>query len=134
MKVKGLDNKEYVWTLKDSSVLEYDRPRSKYHVACKELLKELFPCDKILEEVPLVGSGRLTFDFFLPLRKMAIEVQGQQHTNYSAYFHEDVFGYLRSKKRDNNKVRFCKINNIYLAELYYDEDLSTWKKTLCQNL
>ena len=102
MIVLGLDGQEYRWKLRGHGVQRDEvRPRSSYHLAARELLRSLFPADAILEEVPLPGCPEKLFaDFVLPLRRVAIEVQGEQHYTFISHFHRDKLGWLRSRNRD----------------------------------
>ena len=57
MKVLGLNGREYNLDLKKYIVRENDtKKKSKYHLAARELLKEIFSGYTILEEVKLPGS------------------------------------------------------------------------------
>lgn len=133
MKVIGLNGRTYTWNLVGRVVLGDDeRPRSKYHLLARELLTELYPLDRILEEVPLPGSDGLTGDFYIASAKLMIEVQGEQHYKYIPHFHTNLLGFIHSKKRDANKRTWCELNNIRLVELPYSEDTNGWKRRLGQ--
>ena len=60
----------------------------------------------------------LSFDFLLPARKIAIEVNGKQH-----YEPIDYFGGIKTFKKqqinDDIKRNYCKENNILLIEIPY---------------
>ena len=68
MKIIGLDGREYSWN--PSSCQANSSSRSSLHLKAKDLLDEMFPYDRILEELSLVGSrtsrrrGTLRADFF----------------------------------------------------------------------
>jgi len=64
-----------------------------------------------------VGS-RLSLDFYNANKKIAVEVQGAQHTQYVKFFHKNRFKYSDQLKRDEKKLDFCKANDIKLAEVY----------------
>lgn len=118
MKVIGLDDKEYKLKLFGHSEIDEDRPRSKWHLLAREILGKYFPFEKVLEEILLPGCGyTLYLDFFLPRRKLAIEVQGVQHKQYVPFFHGDINGYRDQLKRDFHKKNFCIKNNFTLLEL-----------------
>tara|TARA_A100001515_G_scaffold43660_1_gene34397 strand:- start:1451 stop:1720 length:270 start_codon:yes stop_codon:yes gene_type:complete len=74
----------------------------------------------VFEEFPVVGS-RLSLDFYNANKKIAIEVQGQQHTKYIKFFHQNRFKYLDQLKRDQNKEKFCDINNIILVTIFQND-------------
>lgn len=125
MKIKGLDGQ--VYNLK----FDTDLPGvcSGLHEFAREVLHEVFPCDTIAEEVVLPGSGNLRFDFFLPLRRLAVEVQGEQHYTQNSKFHKNTGEFIAGKNRDKAKKQFCKINNITLLELKYNEQ-SEWRNQI----
>ncbi len=133
MKVKGLDGKEHSLYLVDYQAKPSDdRPRSDLHLEVRSLLRTLYPSHRLLEEVPLPGSGGLYVDFFLPQLKLAVEAHGRQHYEYVPFFHgkDDVMGFLNSKKRDANKVRWFEINQITLVVCSYAEAKDVWKKRI----
>jgi len=127
MKVRDFNGREYSWKLTGHVPPKNDvHRRSQYHLRARSLLIAMFPTDQILEEVPLPGIG-LTGDFYLPLRKMLVEVHGEQHYKYVPHFHGDIKGFLRSKKNDTNKEEWCKINNIDYIVFPYNESDEDWE-------
>lgn len=127
MKVIGLDDAEHKLRLNPNC--SETENRSELHLTARLLLKELFPFDTISEEVEIPGSGGLRLDFFLPLRKIVLEVQGQQHYHYIRHFHQSAVGFLASKKRDQKKREFCENNNFMLIELKYNER-DNWREQI----
>lgn len=127
MKIKALDGQTYVLKF-DTEVPGYC---SGLHENAREILREVFPCDTIAEEVTLPGSGNLRFDFFLPLRRLAIEVQGQQHYEENSKFHRNTGEFNAGRSRDKAKSQFCKINKITLLELKYNEQ-SDWRRQIIE--
>jgi len=137
MKVKGINGKEYVWNLVGYDVFHDDsRKRSKYHVRARKIIKEVFNSYRILEEVKLPGSTSLHrksvlyLDFYIPTISLAIEVHGQQHYEYSSFFHKSKADFLKSKARDEDKIEWCTINNIKLITLKYSESDDEWRKRI----
>jgi hypothetical protein len=127
VKIKGLDGQ--VYTLKfDTELPGYC---SGLHELARSTLQEVFPCDTIAEEVILPGSGNMRFDFFLPLRRLAIEVQGEQHYSQNSKFHKNSGEFIAGKNRDKAKAQFCKINKITLLELKYNEQ-SDWRRQIIE--
>ena len=104
------------------------RPRSKLHLQTRELLKELFPTSRILEEVDIpVRRGQILYlDFYVLSNSMAVEVHGEQHYSYSSLFHGSKKDLLLQKKRDNEKAEWCEINGIKLVVLPFNEDINEW--------
>ena len=128
MKVIGLDGKTYSWT--SGNVPDHDdaRHRSSLHLLARTILKSMYPMDRILEESVLPGTGGLTADFWLPLRKTIVEVHGEQHYKFIPFFHNTMLNFYHSKKNDKNKIEWCEKNNIYLIELPFNESEQQWRK------
>jgi len=128
MKVHGLDGKLYQWNLTGHKPMKNDsRPRSSFHKRARILLQNLFPFEQILEELSLPGAGRLYADFFIPSKKLLVEVQGSQHSEFNPHFHGTERGFLEAKKRDSKKQQWAEINNFTLIEFPYDESDGEWK-------
>lgn len=137
MKVNGINGKEYTWNLTGYDVFNDDRrKRSKYHIRARDLLKEIFHSYRILEEVKLPGSTALNrksvlyLDFYIPSIMMGIEVHGQQHYEYCEFFHKSKADFLKSKARDEDKIDWCKLNNINLVVLKYSESDDEWRQRI----
>ncbi len=134
MKIKGLDGREHSWILESSE--KTDDNRSKLHLRARELIKSMFPYDKFYEDVTLPGSSParnksvLYADFFLPLRKLMIEVNGRQHEEYVRFFHGDKANFKKSIARDKNKLEWCEINNIRLVYLNHNENDDEWRNKI----
>lgn len=131
MKVKGLDGREYTWPPK-GHVVNYDdrRKRSEPHLKCRELLREMYPLDRVLEEVPLPGSNKLSADFYLPWRNIVIEVHGRQHYEFVQFFHGTKMNFIDAKNRDLKKIHWCNENNIGVVELPYNENNEEWRERI----
>lgn len=76
----------------------------------------------------------LPFDFYLPEYNIAIEMQGEIHYEEFLYgrskgFFGGVSGFLKRKKHDLLKTRFCRKNNVKLIHINYYEK-NTINKTL----
>lgn len=134
MKIIGLDGKEYNWN--PSSSQAKASKKSSLHVKARILLKEVFPYDRILEEVTLVGTsggihrarrGVLRADFFIPNRNLIIEVHGEQHFKFNGFFFKDKLSFYRAKARDKDKKEWCRINEIKIIEFNYDEEVDEWR-------
>ena len=90
--------------------------RGKFQSRVGEILADRYPGDTILEEFPIPGE-RLTLDFFLPRRRLAVEVQGQQHYKFNSFFHKDKYEFRAAQERDLRKVAWCGMNNIDLIKI-----------------
>lgn len=132
MKLKGTNGREYALALEDYPPRE---ECSSLHRRARALLKEFFPAEAVLEEVPLPGcSTRLFADFFVPSRKLVVEVQGEQHYHFVFRFHDDRSGFERSKARDAEKRRWCEYNNFRLVELSYKHTDQEWAELILEVL
>lgn len=128
MKVKTLDNELVNWVISGNTF----QNKSSYHNAAREVIKKVYLTAQILEEVsiPLYRGKTLYLDFYLPLYKMAFEIHGEQHYKFIAHFHKDVRGFAESRKRDLSKIEWCRINNIKVIELSYNETEEEWLEKL----
>ena len=96
--------------------------RSKRQKAVKDFLKDYWFYHVTFEEFPVVGT-RLSLDFYNANKRVAVEVQGSQHTKYNKFFHGGhKSNYLEQLKRDQIKAEFCEVNDIILVEIY-DSDI-----------
>lgn len=91
--------------------------RSKFQFSVKKFLERYWRGDIVFEEMPIVGT-KLSLDFYNANKKVAIEVQGIQHTGYVEFFHQNKMNFLHQLKRDQMKEKFCKINSITLVTIY----------------
>lgn len=94
--------------------------RSKFQQEVKQFLRKHWLQNIVFEEFPIVGT-RLTLDFYNANKKIAIEVQGRQHTSYVEFFHQNRMNFLHQLKRDKNKERFCELNEITLVTIYEND-------------
>lgn len=97
--------------------------RSKFQTQVKKFLKNYWLHNVIFEEFPIVGT-RLSLDFYNANKKIAIEVQGRQHTNYIKFFHQTRANFLSQLKRDEKKEKFCELNGITLVTIYEKDDIN----------
>lgn len=115
MKLRNLSGKQIVIETKPSEfpMRSKESCRSNIQFECGQLIKQAYPNDPILEDVP-IPTEKFYFDFWLPRRKIAFEIQGEQHGNYVPFFHGSRGNFLKAKERDFRKVNFCQINEITL--------------------
>lgn len=129
MKIIGLDNKEYRWNITKYKARENC---SKLHARARNLLTKEFPYDTICEELTLPGSKDerqtrpLFADFFIPQRKLMIEVQGEQHYKFNSHFFNNKLEFFKAQARDKSKSEWCNINEIDLVQLPYNESDEQW--------
>ena len=130
MNVRDLDGHISRWCL--SGYISKKSNKSEPHIRTKNLLVNLFPTLQILEEVPisLRRSETLYLDFYLPLKKYCIEVHGEQHYKFVPFYHNNILGFIKAKKRDEEKKEWCNINDIKYIELPHDETLEQWEERI----
>jgi hypothetical protein len=102
---------------------------SSLHKSARQLLTELFPFTTILEEVPLPGT-KMFVDFFLPDKKLMVEVQGEQHYKFNGHFFANKSEFLKAQARDARKAEWAEINGLQLIEFPYNEDKDGWTKRI----
>lgn len=129
MKIRGLDNKEHLINL--ALYIKQRTGCSNLHLQARKLLKEIFPFEQILEEVPL-PSTRLFADFFIPSKSLIIEVNGEQHYKFNSFYHKDSLTFYKGQKRDRIKEEWCNLNGIQLIVLPYKEDENEWRKRIIE--
>lgn len=126
MKIIGIDDQIYTFNVANNSHAR--ATTSKYHALAKDIIYEEFPYDNIYEEVSLPGTGEksLIVDFFIPIPKIVIEVQGEQHY-HPTFFHSSKMEFYIAVGRDKIKKEWCSINKIKLIELPYSETIDEWR-------
>ena len=136
MKVTGFDGREREWSLARKSARHNKRKCSSLHKRTRAVLRELFPRTIILEEVHLPGSATLTrsstlfADFYVPSRKLIVEVHGRQHYEFNEFYHKTKRGFQKSKARDRDKIKWCDLNEIDIVVLSHEGEDDEWKKAI----
>ena len=105
------------------------KSKSKFQKSVKDFLEPYWNRHVVFEEFPVAGT-RMTFDFYNANKKIAVEVQGAQHTKFVKFFHKNRLKYSDQLKRDQKKFDFCRANSIKLAEVYPQDEIvaSLFKK------
>jgi predicted adenine nucleotide alpha hydrolase (AANH) superfamily ATPase len=62
----------------------------------------------------------------VPHKKICLEVHGEQHYKFVPFYHSTMLNFLKSQKRDKEKLEWCDINNIQYIELPFDESKEKW--------
>ena len=125
MRFKTLTGAERTVKKARSYLIDWDgQSRSKIQFQAKQFLKKHWINHIVFEEFPVAGT-KLSLDFYNANKKIAVEVQGKQHTKYVPFFHgSNKINYLNQLKRDRDKLKFCEINNIQLVEIYDGDKLN----------
>ena len=123
MNAVGLDGYEYKISLASLTTKSNLNNKSNFHLLARDLLKQNYPTLQILEEIPIQirKSETLYMDFFIPLSKKCIEVHGEQHYEFTPFYHRTKLDFFKQQKRDREKREWCHINNIAYIELPYNK-------------
>ncbi len=103
--------------------------KSKLQSQVGEILDEHYPNDVVLEEFTVPGS-RMSVDFFLPHKKMVIEVQGEAHDQFVPHFHGSKLNsqkFAGQIKRDITKQFWAENNGFSFIEIRNLEDTECLK-------
>ena len=132
MQVKDLDNNYHAWHLTGHIARGKIANKSSFHIQARELITSIFPTLQILEEVaiPLRKGETLYLDFYLPLKKMSIEVHGEQHYKFVPFYHNNIMSFLKAQRRDREKQEWCELNDIKLVVLPHFEDKKAWMEKI----
>ena len=105
--------------------IDWDSPsRSKIQYEVKKVLKGIWSKHVVFEEFPVAGT-KMSLDFYNANKKVAVEVQGKQHTKYIPHFHgKNKINYIAQLRRDNQKREFCEMNGIKLVEIHEGDEIS----------
>ena len=97
------------------------KSRSKIQFKTKRFLKPYWKNQIVYEEFPVYGS-RMHVDILNATKKIAIEVNGPQHSNFNKFFHGGSrLKYLESIKRDVAKANWLESNDFTLIEIEENE-------------
>lgn len=98
--------------------------RSGLHLEARNILNRIFNLAQIFEEVPVKLYSKkpyIYFDFFIPINRLFIEVQGEQHYKYTSMFHKNKTDFLRAQRRDRDKLTWCELNEYRLIYFNFNE-------------
>ena len=96
MQVSDLDGILYNWNLTGNMAHGKIAHKSSLHLQARSIITERFPTLQILEEVPinLRKSEILYLDFYLPLKKLCVEVHGEQHYKFVVFSHSNMLSFF----------------------------------------
>ena len=80
--------------------------------------------EKIKELTELLSVDATKFFKGNKNKKIAIEVQGRQHTGFVKFFHENRMNFLHQLNRDKKKERFCELNKITLVTIFENDTIN----------
>lgn len=104
---------------------------SKLQLYVKQFLKQFWFGQVVLEEFRVPGS-KLRIDFLNLNKKYAIEVNGNQHTQFNKFFHGNRSNYFSSIQRDFKKLEWLEKNGFEVAEIE-EEDVKSLSRELLKN-
>jgi len=110
-------------TLVNKNVRKYlvnwqGKSRSKLQYKFKEFFYLYWKNHIVYEEFPVYGS-MLKVDLLNATKKIAVEIQGDQHESFNKFFHDNSrLKYLQSIKRDVKKEKWLEINEFKFLQLY----------------
>src|SRR5688572_10936560 len=107
MKLKDIHGKEIAMLPKVKSFSEGSR--SKLQLLTRDTLIAKYPHEIIYEDFTIPGS-RLSVDFLLYRVGLVIEVDGKQHSEFSAFHHGDrtvSHKLANQRKNDRMKTQWC---------------------------
>lgn len=132
MLIKDLDGNTINWLLTGHIAKGKILNKSSFHLQARSLISQTYPTMQILEEVPIqIRKGEtLYLDFYVPLKKICLEVHGEQHYKFIPFYHSTVLNFMRSQKRDREKKEWCETNNIEYIELPFNETILEWKERI----
>ena len=96
------------------------KSRAKLQKKVKDFLKPYWKSHICYEEFPVYGT-RMSVDLLNATRKIAIEVNGEQHEKYNKFFHKNRLNYYYSIKRDFDKKKWLEMNEYTVIEINHDE-------------
>lgn len=100
---------------------------SKQAQAVEEILRCKFGFYSVKREffVPLTDdrgkTTKLFFDFYIESARMAVEVQGEQHSKPNAFFYNGERDYKMALERDEMKRQWCREKGVTMIEINHDE-------------
>lgn len=91
--------------------------RSKFQEAVKAFIEPHWGYCIVYEEFPVYGT-LMKVDILNSTKKIAIEVNGDQHYSYNKFFHgNSIENYSKSLERDTMKLEWLEKNGYQLAEI-----------------
>ena len=111
----------------DSFLYETKPVKWKSEYMVYELAKKIYGESNVIFQFKpyyLRYEGKqLSYDIYIPKKKVAIEYQGQQHFMPINYFGGE-YAFKKQKERDNIKLELSQKNNIKLIYINYWEDIT----------
>jgi len=132
MLITDLDGNTHKWNLTGNIAHGKIANKSSFHIKARGVLSKKYPTLQILEEVSinLKKGETLYLDFYLPLKKLCIEVHGEQHYKFVGFYHNNMLSFLKAQKRDREKQEWCELNGITYIVFPHFENEEQWLERL----
>jgi len=102
-------------------IIVWDGPsKSKLQARVKQFLKPFWIGHIVYEEFPVYGTA-LKVDILNATLRVAIEVNGPQHSKFHYFHGGEPINYLDAVKRDVKKIEWLEKNEFNYIEINYDE-------------
>lgn len=89
-----------------------------------EIVKEIFPNQKVVLEHNVADRGALFIDIFLPRLNIGFEFDGEQHFKFIEHFHGDIHNFIKAQRRDAEKDVACLGKGIKLIRVAFNEPMT----------
>ena len=105
--------------------MSFKKRKKKYGFGSKlekevyDILRQIFPMETIHKQHPI--GKRMFLDFFIPTYKLAVEVDGSQHSEFNSFFHKTQGDFDAQQIRDRNKHIKCQEAGIFLVRISEEE-------------
>jgi len=97
------------------------KSKSNLQFQIKQFLRQYWINHIVYEEFPVYGT-RMKIDFINATRKIAVEVNGAQHSSFNKFFHNNSRAkYLSSIRRDYEKYEWLMKNEFKFIELEQED-------------
>ena len=121
MRLLNINGKLVNKNVRNSLIDWQGKSRSKLQFKFKQFFYPYWKNHIVYEEFPVYGS-MLKVDLLNATKKIAVEIQGNQHESFNKFFHDNSrLKYLQSIKRDVKKVKWLEMNEFKFLELYEDD-------------
>lgn len=121
MKIKKINGKETNINIQKYRIDWDKKCRSKMQFNVKQFFRKYWSNHCCLEEFRIPGS-LMTIDIVNLTKKLAIEINGNQHSEFNKFFHKNnITNYRLQMERDVKKEDWCEKNGFTLIEIYQDD-------------
>jgi len=126
MRVKKLNSNREILIRTSKYLIDWENDGdSSLEIKFRDLIKPYWIRQIVLHQFVIPGS-RMRIDFLNCNKKIAVEINGDQHENYNKFFHRGSrVIWLEQIKRDIEKFEWCNLNGIKFLELK-KEDLDNF--------